>query len=321
LYRLFLTIIMFGTQTRFVVVVAAVLFCAVATLATVDVITANFEETRGKLPNSVLKGKLYYYYDNANNGVNSRLRFEYTLPGPIEVANLYHYGDGAIYSMCTSGCTGLRTSETPSPWYYKDSEKYYTKGEKVGDYYWYTLKVASTTSQVQRILMDGGDSGKSKISKIELNDNRTLVLSNVKHESTNTYSANNAKFIQSSGCPRATCPVYADMVFVLDNSRSLDSTEWGQQIKFVEGVMDEFKFGIDAVAAAVVQFNGNMNGFKECKRNCFESGDRCLENVRYCKDSCKHYGDYVRDECPCSNDYVFANEVLPGEKNCNHFCR
>jgi len=313
---------MFGTQTRFVVVGAAVLFCAVATIATVDVITADFVETRTSLPNSTLRGKLYYYYDSANDGVNSRLRMEYTLPGGATVNNLNHYGDGALYSMC-SKCTGTRTTEKAKPWYYNKNEGVYDKSNEKDDatgYYWYTLKVASSASQVQRILMDGSGAGQSKISKIEMCDGRTLVLSNVKHESTNTYPATHAKFNvdQSLDCPKATCPVFADIVFVLDNSMSLDGTEWQQQIKFVEGVMDEFTFDYySGVEAAVIQFNGNFNFKKECNRNCFESGDKCWKQ-KQCLPTCVHKGDYAT-ECPCKDDYDYGNVAYPGSKTATVF--
>jgi len=245
---------MFDTQTRFFGLFVVLLFCAATVLAEVSIIVANFEEVSVKRPNSKAHGTLYYKYDSANPK-NCRLRYEYTLPKNNVVKNLYNYNDGAIYSMCTAKCTGLRTTEAPDPWYYVSNV--YTKGNKEGDYYWYTRKplaAGSTASpQVSKILMGTSTSPSNQISKIELNDGRTLTLSSVQKLT----SGYDDKFVVESGlnCPKPTCPIYADLIFVLDNSNSVSDSSWRKGGNFVDAVMQSFTFGIDAVEASIIQFN------------------------------------------------------------------
>jgi len=50
--------------------------------------------------------------------------------------------------------------------------------------------------------------------------------------------------------------MFADIVFILDYSVSVDSTEWMQGCNFTVDVMNSFTFGPEAVEAAILQFNG-----------------------------------------------------------------
>jgi len=73
---------------------------------------------------------------------------------------------------------------------------------------------------------------------------------------------NDPKFSTDSGldCPVPTCSMYTDIVFVLDYSGTVDSSEWRQQANFVIAVMNNFTFGDNAAAAAIVKFCGPYCG-------------------------------------------------------------
>jgi len=247
---------MFGTQTRlFVATVIVALFAATVYGATYT-ISASFVERREAKPNSSMSGTLFYYYDSAVPK-NCRLLMEYALPGG-SVKNVYYYEDEALYSMCTEKCTGIKISELPDPWY-ADANVY--KTSESGTMRWYERKEVTASSQVKRIYMTSGlptDSGYT-VSQVEFCDGRSLTLSNFQYLKDGV-DAN--MFKRGSDCPKPTCPIFADIVFVLDSSGSVSPQEWSQLADFVIAVMDSFTFGDDGVAAACIQFNGN--GAKNC---------------------------------------------------------
>jgi len=165
------------------------------------------------------------------------------------------------------------------PWYFDSN--YYTKGAKdpSSDYYWYertnyVIDNKKYSPQVSRILMSGGTSASANVKEIHFADGRNLTLFNQDYKTGTT--AYDSKFNPASSCPKASCPVYADIVFVIDNSGSVDGTEWSKTADFVNNVIDTFVFGDDAVEAAIVQFNGpctsgscggvNVGGGWDCSR-------------------------------------------------------
>jgi len=257
--------------TRLIVVAA--LICAVARFAasTEFILKANFVEVAKE--NSSTQGVLYYYYNDANDGVNSRLRMEYSLPGGYQVNNLYDYHDKALYSMCTGSCTGRSITERPDPWYVDNNV--YNRGQQEGSGVWFNHKPVSQSStfsaQVKRILMKESYNPHADIYKIDFQDGRNLTLSQVVLNP-NGINKDSSVFKKDSGvnCPSPTCPIYADMVFVLDNSLSLDDGEWGQQVNFVKKVMESFTFSNDGVMAAAIHFNGPTVK-KECTITCHDN--------------------------------------------------
>jgi len=270
---------MFGTQTRVLASVAAVLLlCSVATFAA-DIIVAEFTESRSDKPNATNAGMLYYYYDG-DKPENSRLRFEYNLPGIGKVSKLYHYAHGAIYSMCPGSkkCTGLLTSEIPDPWY---ETSIYTKGASMGNGLYTYTRAAKTGQQVKSIVMTGAKTGKNTIAKIVFADKRTIDVKNSQFNPSG-YNQNSTVFLIDSTltCPKAECPLYADIVFVLDNSGSIDNTEWKKMNSFVKDLMDKYEFGTDKVESCIIQFGGNY-GSKACTYNKKVGCSACATDYSY----------------------------------------
>jgi len=254
----------------------AVLLCATTVFGAQYIISASFTETRTALPNATLSGTLYYLYDSSTPK-NSRLRFDYKLPNGMSIGNLYHYTDGALYSMCTAKCTGIKKGELPDPWY---ATSIYTKtSEHEGSYYWYN-RASATNAQVKRILMTDSSAPTASgytVSKVEFVDGRKLTLTNFKYAPSGI-SASDSRFARGSNCPSPTCPIFADIVFVLDYSGSVSSGEWKQGADFVIAVMNSFTFGDDGVAAAALMFNGY--GANNC--NTRDVGGWCYRYTRDC---------------------------------------
>jgi len=252
---------MFGTRAfSFVLLVAL----ALTAQAAVYKFKGKFVERRAEWAHAHLVGDFYFYYDESS--VNStRILYEYNVSGTV-YSNLFHYDDNAVYSMCTEKCTGLKIDERPDPWWFVDSVYEKVDGNtEVPGMTLYQRKSAESTSQVNKMWILEGSVAPSDgyLGRIVFFDGRDVTFSNVAMipESDHSYDL---KFVSHEDCPRPTCPIYADIVFVLDSSGSVDNVEWKQTIQFVVGVMNEFTFGEDAVAAAAVQFCGQDDGC-DCK--------------------------------------------------------
>jgi len=224
-----------------------VLFVAFAALVSVVlaapvVIKGDFKERRVNWDYGFLKGKFYYLY-NAENPLASRLRFDYSLNHEPNnaVSSLYNYEDAALYSMNSSKCTGLLVEEKPDPWWIVGD--LFVKTSEEGGMAWYARKSINASSQVKRILMkkDATAPSNGYLNVIQFNDGRTITFSNVVVD--NELNAGSTVFQGRDDCPTPSCPVYADIVFVLDTSGSVDYIEWNQTVEFVGKVMDLFTFG------------------------------------------------------------------------------
>jgi len=251
---------MFGPRAFSIVLFAAlVAFAATAQAATYK-FTGNFVERRAEWAHGHLKGRFYFFYNTSS--VNStRILYEYNVSGTV-YSNLYHYEDNAIYSMCSVKCTGLKINERADPWWFVGSVYERVEGNtEVPGMTLYQRKAAESTSQVSKIWMLDGATAPSSgyLGRIEFFDGRNVTFSNVVMIAEEDHSYD-LKFESHEDCPRPTCPIYADIIFVLDSSGSVDNVEWQRTIEFVVGVMNQFTFGEDAVAAAAVQFNGQDDG-------------------------------------------------------------
>jgi len=299
---------MFAINNRFFVVAAAVLLCAALALADEHILVADFVETRPDRAYSTMSGKLYYFYDSSNAN-QCRLRFDYSIPnndgnkpnGDYYPSNglfsdLYDYNEHAMYSMCDQ-CSTIALNEFAVPWSTQYGTYWKSGEQENGCYWWYHNEVKDNNvyvNQVKRILLENNNNHWKNIKRIEFTDGRVLVISNIQYNP-NNIKKGNAKFDINQGldCPAVSCKLYADIVFVVDNSMSVETKwengvrtdDWGDQINFVKKVMGLFEFGDDAVEAAVVQFNAPWP-----KNDC-------------------NYGRCNR----CTNDKDFGNPNVPSE--------
>jgi len=264
---------MFGSQTRFLVVFG-LLACVSVTLAENYIYTGTFVETKTDAPNTSTSGTFYYLYSTEGKD-KCRFRVEYTLPGNQKVNNLYQYlydagqNMSVLYSMCDD-CTAESVQEMPDPWWldsiYSDtgSTKQVTLGGASHTLKWFSrVNGTAKSSQVYRILMNGvTDPTTTLVGAIEFSDGRVFTLSSFSYLTPSQMTPSNAKFQASNSCPRPTCSMFADIVFVLDFSGSVGCVGWNQTSDFAIAVMNSFTFGDQAAAAACIQFNGPRYVYK-----------------------------------------------------------
>jgi len=266
---------MFGTRTSIFVALVVGLACIGAQAATAKpnptptpaaptyfFLKGQFTETQDGLKSATVSGTFYYMY-NVTDPIKSRLRFTYNLPNGASVSNLYDFFDNALYSMCDT-CTGERIFFGADKWWY-DSNMYSSTNITQNGMTWYVRNAPAAgerNGHVLRILMSSADlpnASDYKLGAIEFAESsgRKITVKNVEVNPTDLSTTSSVFYVDSGvDCPKATCPMLADIVFVLDYSGSVNTTEWMQGVKFVIDVMQSFTFGTDAVEAAIVMFNG-----------------------------------------------------------------
>ena len=208
-------------------------------------------------PNASLRGTVIYHY-NTDKEYGSRVRFENTLTiggKQSVVAELYHYYNKAVYSICTSECTAQKLSASPDKWWHQSTD---TFDGNDGAYKRY-LRSTSNGHLVTELTVKGdGDptSDGFDISSIKFKDGRVLSFVPGSFK-TVTFKSQASKFEPQASlkCPEPVCKNYVDIVFVIDASNSVDNTDWSQTKQFILGVIDQFELGPGAAYVSVIQFN------------------------------------------------------------------
>ena len=217
-----------------------------STLAAKDIMfSAN---AKVEITNGYYEAKIYYRYDGSG-AQKHYLRYEYT--NPMEMIDLIDYSEGTRYKVCKKCESGYYTFGAPTLFKQaKDNAtgavdgecKQYVPADTYGlNYIWYKN--------------DG------TICKAELTDGKTLVLSKI-----NTTFSDLSKFNIStiSKCPAPVCKRVMDLVFVIDNSGSVGSSNWNKIIKpFVLNLIDLFDIGNDATLVGLLTYgNSDRTVFK-----------------------------------------------------------
>ena len=297
------------TQTKLFVFVLACLG-AVATLCESKYVTleGSFVQRDDKLlVNASISGKFYYLYD-FSDGNNSRVRYEFNIGG-MTVSNLYDYRNNSIYSMCTSSCTGTRIYHVPDKWWIVGTSDTKTDLDEETKWYWYERSTASDSKQLKRLLVANNaepEDSSFKIAGVEFFDGRKLRI-DPQTVRVNARTNKDAKFDTDKGlnCPKGTCPMYADLVFVVDNSGSVDNNEWKQQIDFVYKTIDSFTLDNDAVYAGLIQFRAPyLNCYK--KWNYWGGSDYVNGPDKMCPDKKKSNNPAVDFGAYPSYDYSIS---------------
>ena len=232
------------------------------------------------LVNASLSGTFYYRYPKSvgwfqPDVTESRVRYEYKF-GDVTVSELYDYKNQAKFSMCTSKCVAEVMEQQPDKWWYTRGDTAARDKTAPKGFTWYN-RGSSSSNQLKSICLSTKDEPTTrnsfKIAGIEFFDGRKLTIdpSSVK---VNDVSYDSDKF--SSGdlkCPVPTCKTFADLIFVVDNSGSLNNKEWNQQISFVKTVQKSFTLGSDATYTSLISFrapyekcSGSYEDFCEEKR-------------------------------------------------------
>eukprot|EP00039_Didymoeca_costata_P024589 m.10768 g.10768 ORF g.10768 m.10768 type:complete len:403 (+) comp4316_c0_seq1:85-1293(+) len=87
---------------------------------------------------------------------------------------------------------------------------------------------------------------------------RTTFSYYLKNTKLRQYQIDDPVFAIPSVCPQqATCAARMNVVFLLDGSGSIQSSDWTKDLQFVNSMLDRFTMSKDAVMAGVVQFSSS----------------------------------------------------------------
>ena len=229
------------------------------------------------LVNASLSGTFYYRYPkNQRTVTDAVVRYEYNV-GQIVVSDLYDYKNQSKYSMCPRRCTAEPMKQTPDKWWFVSGDVVSSEKTAPEGFKWYDRPTASANQQLKSICLstqkDPSSDSSFKIAGIEFFDGRKLTI-NPTSVKVNGISYTNTKFsTKGYDCPAPTCKTYADLIFVIDNSASLDNREWKQQLDFVKNVQNSFTLGKDATYTSLIAFRGpgsDKCGGKKYSQLCVE---------------------------------------------------
>lgn len=288
-------------------------------------------------PNASLRGTVIYHY-NTDKLYGSRVRFENTMTingKQSVVAELYHYYNKAIYSICTSQCTAQKLSANPDKWWFDSTD---TFDGNEGEYKRYVRSTANGHLVTELLVKGTGDPTTSgfDISRIKFKDGR--ILSFVPGSFKTVSFTSQAKKFEpqaSMKCPEPVCKNYVDIVFVLDASNSVDSKGWEQTKRFVLEVIKQFELGPDAAYVSVIQFNSPHktcgpnpagNGWKQyCCGNVtqkpVDSGKRRPVRDCYFDTMCDPKNDYTAQVDIHLTDQGLTSRVKNIKKTPGHTCQ
>jgi len=258
-------------RTVFAIALVALVALFAASEATFT-FKANYRMFRNEsFPNAYMNGIVYYHYVDADP-LSCRLRFdtEYVdLNGQVQThSELYHYQNGGLYTICAE-CDAAILDSQLDPWkmfegetscFTEGSEGYYRciKGDK-------NLKEIVTKGDPDNAAATGFD-----IKYVRLNDGRELYLENLQMINYADYT-NRFEISDDLGCPPPVCRSYVDVVFVLDASGSVSSSEWTQVKNFLKKAAKHFNVGPYDANIGIVEFSAPTTmccrAFPNCKSN------------------------------------------------------
>ena len=176
------------------------------------------------------------------------------------MSELYDYKNQAKYSMCTSKCIAETMEQQPDQWWYANGDTVAWDKTAPSGFTWYDRSSSQLKSICLSTKNQPSSSNSFKIAGIEFADGRKLTVepSSVK---VNSIDYESDKFsIGDFQCPVPTCKTFADLIFVVDSSYSLNEEEWNQQISFVRSVQKSFTLGSDATYTSLISFSAEHNG-------------------------------------------------------------
>ena len=188
--------------------------------------------------NGYYTADVYYKYDESGKNKHY-LRYDYKTP--TTMIDLIDYSEGIRSKVCTKCEAGYYPYSAPA--LFKQDGDIAT-GETEGECKEYTPAVTYAMSSIW--YKDDGT-----LCKATLADGKTLVFSNIN----TTFNDDTLFNLEGKQCPAPICKRVMDLVFVIDNSGSVGSSNWETVKKFIINVTNSFDIGTDATMIGVVSYD------------------------------------------------------------------
>jgi len=250
---------------------------------------ANYILTDNSLyPNGQIPGTVYYRFDTSKPQ-ESRVRFEHELyVGSTKetIVELEDFSKKLSFKICGQTCEGYQMSRTAQRWWYQQGDAK-QEGDKIGDFTHYTRPLSDYGVSDLWLKNEDLPSNTLYLKKIVFNTGRTLTFVDSTYSNVNY---GDSKFDPNAGgvtCSTETCRTFMDLIFVLDSSASVGSSNWNTMVKFVQDVVKQTDISAESGAVAVVGFGGiTCNEYKsDCQGDWMGSLRDCSDNGKWYKSS------------------------------------
>lgn len=262
-------------------VCVAMAWLATTCLAADYTLMADFRmQNLDQFPNGYVTGTLYYHLDEDSPG-GSRVRFETNYinkDGDVASASvLYHYENNAVYSFCDA-CDAERLDSNPDAWFIQDGDICRDIQEGGSPYFGFKrctrVRDSPTAYNLVEFIVENNakpNDDSYQLKYLKFNDGREYYLGTVNTINNASYS-DKFQVPNDAGCPKPTCRTYADIVFVLDASKSVKvPVDWNPQVSFLQDAISQFTISEDEAHVGIIQF---ASPWETC---CKPNDKKCLE--------------------------------------------
>jgi len=217
-------------------------------------------------------GTVSFHFDSANRSHNI-IRYDHSVYGangePVTITEFENYTAKNVFKICPGMCEGLILTKNPERWWYNKTsdtldETDTFQGYDGRTYYRYNRKMERQSGikalyLLKNLLANGNDvvipqSQDYLPAKIIFQDDKEIIL---KQSTFQSIPLTDASFNMPTGvsCVAKKCRSYLDIVFVLDESGSIDKDEFGIIKTFALALVGNLTIGLDAASIGVVLFS------------------------------------------------------------------
>eukprot|EP00727_Mastigamoeba_balamuthi_P005420 m51a1_g1498 hypothetical protein (982) ;mRNA; r:331153-335037 len=223
-------------RLSFLAIAVALAATALATLTSfqADIAITNDPQLQG-----TMKGVMYYQYDS--EGKQSFRRIDFKVAGGI-VNELIDYQQNTRYLNCTS-CQAESYKNGMEKFFYDSS----TDSPAAGD------MCTSVTRTNGANGISALSVSKTMICSAQYSTGKTITFSNYNQKSLSS------SLFDASGwhCPAKKCNSIMNLAIILDESWSIDWSEWSEVKTFAKNLVDMYTVGEDAVWIGIGTFSEN----------------------------------------------------------------
>jgi len=217
-------------------------------------------------------GTLSYHFDTAKRS-NSIVRYDHSVAGiggaSTVITEFENFTSQTTFKICPGMCEGASFSNLAERWWYNKSsdtldESDTFKGDDGLLYYRYNRKMIRQAGVKALYLLKSAAANDVVIptgpeqlpARIIFQSGRQVFF---KKSTFQTIQRSNPSFTMPTGvtCPIKKCRSYLDIVFVLDESGSINNQEFSTMKTFARALVGNLTVGLDAAAISVVMFSSN----------------------------------------------------------------